>query len=286
MKTILLAILTLFPAATAVAQIDFARIQELYNVGKQQFLDEKYEDSVASFLELIKLLPESERRPRSHSHYYIACGYSRLGKTKDAVEHLDKAMELGLRDLEFVARDPDLDPIRKSKAYAEVIEKYHKIEEERLQKFDFDLVTVDGEKIAKKDFIGKVLIVDVWGTWCGPCRMGIPHFVALKKKYEKDGLRIVGINKERTRTEEAAKRLVKQFMKQYNMNYPCALATNEVLQSIPDLTGFPTTLFIGRDGRVRKKVVGYHSQQKLEAIIKPLLAEKAPKTEKTETASK
>ena len=58
---------------------------------------------------------------------------------------------------------------------------------------DFTLMTVDGEKFRLKDMKGKVLLLNFWGTWCGPCRREIPDFVKLQSKYKKNGLEIVGI---------------------------------------------------------------------------------------------
>src|SRR5437762_9755963 len=60
--------------------------------------------------------------------------------------------------------------------------------------FDFDLEDVNGQRLSKADFAGKVLIVDIWGTWCPPCRMEIPHFLALHRQYGDQGLQVVGLN--------------------------------------------------------------------------------------------
>jgi thiol-disulfide isomerase/thioredoxin len=262
-------------SAEETSDLDISKLRELFRLGDQAFQDGNYEKALESFNGFLKLLPAGKLYddPRSQATYYIACTYSRLTKAKEAVEHLDKAMDAGFRDFDKIEADKDLDPIRKSPEYAAVMAKYRKLEDDKLQAFNFDVTTIDGQKVAKKDFLGKVLIVDVWGTWCPPCRMEVPHFVELQKKYGKDGLQIIGLNSERARPEAAAE-IVRGFMKENNMNYPCALVSDEVLKTIPNFRAFPTTLFIGRDGRVRKMVVGYNDLAALEHAIKPLLAEK------------
>ncbi len=256
-----------------------AKLSELSRTGQKAFRDGKFEDANKAFLGFIKVLPEQERfeNYRARAHYYVACGFANLAKSKEALENLDKAMKFGYRAFAQIERDPDLGGIKQNKAFGELIAKYKKIEEELLQKFSFDLKTLDGKPIAKKDFLGKVLIIDVWGTWCPPCRLEIPHFVELQKKYRKQGLEIVGLTVERGGTEEQKAERVKRFIKNYDINYACALADESaLLASIPNFEGYPTTLFVGRDGRIRQKVTGYHSLADLEEEIKPLLAEKAP----------
>jgi thiol-disulfide isomerase/thioredoxin len=140
--------------------------------------------------------------------------------------------------------------------------------------FDFDLEDVAGNRLSKADLAGKVLIVDLWGTWCPPCRMEIPHFVALNKKYQEQGLAIVGLNSERTRDKAKAARLVREFCTSEGVDYPCAVVTEEVLEQVPDIEGFPTTLFFDRTGRVRLRATGYHDASFLEAAVEALLREK------------
>ncbi len=71
--------------------------------------------------------------------------------------------------------------------------------------FDFELVDTDGQPIALANFAGKVLIVDLWGTWCPPCQKEIPHLIALQQKFEEAGLVIVGLN-ERARPMSGTRR--------------------------------------------------------------------------------
>jgi thiol-disulfide isomerase/thioredoxin len=140
--------------------------------------------------------------------------------------------------------------------------------------FDFDLEDVAGNKLSKADLAGKVLIVDLWGTWCPPCRKEIPHFVALSGKYKDQGLAVVGLNSERTPDKNKAAALVRDFCRAEGVDYPCAVVTQEVLDQVPEMRGFPTTLFIDRTGQVRLMVVGYHEISFLQAAVEALLEEK------------
>ena len=259
------------------------KLRELYKEGDQFFHDQKYDDAKNNFQEFLKFLPKGAvmNEPRSRAHYYLACCFSKLNSVNEGVEHLSKAMEFGFRDFRQIEGDNDLSELRQSTGYVSAVNKYKKLEEDKLQNIDFDLVTVNGEKVSKKDFLGNVLIVAVWGTWCRPCIQEVPHLIALQNKYKKDGLQVVGLNYEKVSNKTAAIRNIKAIIDRKGINYPCALATKEVLDTIPNLRGFPTTIFIGRDGLVRKMVTGGLDEHALERVIKPLLAEKPPpKSEK------
>src|SRR5262249_15903141 len=138
--------------------------------------------------------------------------------------------------------------------------------------FDFKLKDIEDEPIAKSDFKGKVLIVDFWGTWCPPCRAEIPHFVALYKKYKEQGLEIVGLNSEHG--DEENLKTGREFYKDHDMNYRCALVDEETIEKVPDLEGFPTTLFLDRSGKVRARATGYKDIDTLEMIVQKLLGER------------
>ena len=119
---------------------------------------------------------------------------------------------------------------------------------------------------------GKVLIVDIWGTWCPPCREEIPHFIALYKQYGSQGLEIVGLNKENGSVEAQAQK-VREFRDKFGIPYRCAIITERIMAQIPDFDGFPTTLFFDKRGKLRLMYVGYHEARELQAAVENLLAE-------------
>jgi thiol-disulfide isomerase/thioredoxin len=138
--------------------------------------------------------------------------------------------------------------------------------------FDFQLRDISGEWLRKSEFQGKVLIVDIWGTWCPPCREEIPHFIALHHHYRDAGLEIVGLNKENGSPEAQAQK-VREFRDKFGIPYRCAIITERVISQIPDFDGFPTTLFFDKQGKLRLMYVGYHEARELQAAIENLLAE-------------
>lgn len=139
-------------------------------------------------------------------------------------------------------------------------------------KFDFQLRDISGESLHKSEFQGKVLIVDIWGTWCPPCREEIPHFIALHQRYASAGLEIVGLNKENGSPEAQAQK-VREFRDKFGIPYRCAIITDRIMAQIPDFEGFPTTLFFDKRGKLRLMYVGYHELRELQAVVENLLAE-------------
>ncbi len=146
------------------------------------------------------------------------------------------------------------------------------VEDEALFPFDFELPNLDGETVTKADYEGKVLIVDIWGIWCPPCRMEIPHFVELHEKYKDQGFDIVGINYEGVPDEQAIPK-IRDFIKKYDMPYMCVLGDRATQMQVPNFRGYPTTLFLDRQGNVRKVFVGYREMEVLDETIAELIGE-------------
>jgi thiol-disulfide isomerase/thioredoxin len=138
--------------------------------------------------------------------------------------------------------------------------------------FNFELPDLDGKKVALADFKGKVVIVDLWATWCLPCRDEIPHFVELYHKYQRAGLEIVGVNYE-TAPGNEAQETIRSFVSKHGIPYPCVIGDSKTKGMIPGFKGFPTTLFIDRSGAVRLTLTGYTPPKELEAIVTVLLEE-------------
>ena len=120
------------------------------------------------------------------------------------------------------------------------------------------------------DYKGKVVLLNFWATWCGPCKVEIPEFVELYDQYKDKGLVIVGVS-----VDDSPEQL-QAFMKEYKMNYP-------VLQMTPDgrerptgrSTAYPTSFLIARDGSICIKHLGPATKAQFEKEIKALLEIKA-----------
>jgi thiol-disulfide isomerase/thioredoxin len=112
-----------------------------------------------------------------------------------------------------------------------------------------------GGKSAKiEDYKGKVLLINLWATWCGPCRMEMPHLVELQTKHKENGLQIVGLDVDpETETE------MKSFAERMNLNYELGWMDSDLRQGLSriyPLGSIPMSFLISRDGRVRGVFAG------------------------------
>ncbi len=149
--------------------------------------------------------------------------------------------------------------------------------------FDFKLPNLEGKLVSLADFKGKVVLLDLWGTWCGPCREAIPRLIEFSRKYEAEGLAIVGITYENTDPNDP-KTLegVKQFVKQGEIPYPIVMGDEATVKSVPGFKGFPTTVVLDRAGKVRLFITenDARSLDVVEDVVQILMAEPAPQTAK------
>ena len=142
---------------------------------------------------------------------------------------------------------------------------------------DFTLRTVQGELFKLSENRGKVIMLNFWGTWCGPCRREIPDFNKLHAKYQKDGLEIVGV----TLTSGSSKNIL-EFMKDWDMEYTVLtdIDNNETQRVISiygraigrPITGIPTTLIIDKEGYIVKGYIGPRSERVFYKDLQPLLS--------------
>ena len=131
---------------------------------------------------------------------------------------------------------------------------------------DFSFPGLDGKALKLSDFRGKVVLVDVWATWCPPCRAEIPSFVTLYEKYKDEGLVIIGLA-----TDDEGAKVVAPFAKEYKINYPLAIADMEaVMQIFGPIRGIPTTYLIDSAGNVVNKYVGLQTEEVFEKAFKAL----------------
>ena len=220
--------------------------------------------------------------------YNQACALALDGETDEAVAALDRAFEFGFSDVNLLEEDSDLDSLRDLPGFRRRVKAWKRAAEKAAREeareelaagesfpLEFTFTDTDGEEHSLADYAGKAVIVDIWGTWCPPCRAEIPSFVKLQENYGDAGLQILGLNYEGD-DDEAAMETIREYAADNGMNYPTGPGGEETREMVPDFRGFPTTIFVGRDGTVRLKAVGLHDYAFLEAVVKELLAEKAP----------
>ena len=118
-----------------------------------------------------------------------------------------------------------------------------------------EIQSVDGAKFRLSDFKEKVVVVDLWATWCGPCRLEIPHLVDLQNEYGGKGVEVIGLTTEDPESDEAK---VREFAKEFNINYKLGWSPREVsLALMNGNQSIPQTFVIAPGGRIVTKFRGF-----------------------------
>ena len=123
---------------------------------------------------------------------------------------------------------------------------------------DLTMTTIDGGSISMADQLGKVVLVNFWATWCGPCREEIPYLVQLAARYP-DHLTVIGVSEDAGGTD-----LVAAFAAQYGVNYPIVMSTPEIKRAFPGVVALPTSFVVDPEGRIVESHVGLISPIVLE----------------------
>ncbi len=133
--------------------------------------------------------------------------------------------------------------------------------------FNFTLKDLEGKEVALSSFKGKVVLLNFWATWCGPCKAEIPGFVELQTKY-RDQLSIIGYSVD----DDAPK--ARAFAQEYKMNYPILLGEGreDVQDAYGPIWGIPASFLISKDGKVCKRHLGIAPKAVFEKEIQALLA--------------
>jgi thiol-disulfide isomerase/thioredoxin len=137
-----------------------------------------------------------------------------------------------------------------------------------------EIQAVDGPKFRLSDFKDKVIVVDLWATWCGPCRLEIPHLVELQNEYGAKGVEIIGLTTEDPEEDEAK---VRDFAKEFKINYKLGWSPREVsLALMNGNSSIPQTFVIAPGGRIVTKFRGFSNQ--LPPMIRAAIDKASEKT--------
>jgi thiol-disulfide isomerase/thioredoxin len=135
---------------------------------------------------------------------------------------------------------------------------------------DFKLKEITGKELALEAFRGKVVLLNFWATWCGPCREEIPELIALQNRY-KDRLQIVGLV-----VDDDDEKEIHKVIESEGINYPVALADTETRLAYGGIAALPTVFVINPEGRVVQKHVGLFNPALYETEVRALLGLPVP----------
>ena len=215
----------------------------------------------------------------------LAKAYAFKNDSEGAFDAITAAFEIGYTEFDSVMEEPLFRDLDQSQLQ-DVVEVYQTTYREKIQawsrrelanfksfKVNFDVADIDGGRISSADTLGKVAVVDLWATWCAPCRDGIPHFIELKDNFDESKVEVIGISMDDTEAPASVVDTVKSFAIDSGINYTLGVGTETIKDQIPGKVLLPTTLFIDQTGTVRYVARGYHDYEQLAAITAQLSAE-------------
>lgn len=132
---------------------------------------------------------------------------------------------------------------------------------------DFTLADADGNAVKLSDLHGKVVLLNFWATWCGPCSLEIPWFVDFEQQYRARGLEVVGVS-----MDEDGWKVVKPYIKEHRINYRILMGNDSVGQLYGGVDSLPTTFIIDQGGHVAYTHVGLASKNEYLDELQKLLA--------------
>ena len=138
---------------------------------------------------------------------------------------------------------------------------------------EFALKDADGKVVHLSDYKGKVVLLDFWATWCGPCKIEIPWFMEMQRKNKDKGFEVLGVA-----MDDEGWEVVKPFVTKLGVNYRMVIGNDTTAQAYGGVDALPTTFLIDRAGKVAAVHVGLTSKRDFEDGIEQLLQGTAPVT--------
>lgn len=133
---------------------------------------------------------------------------------------------------------------------------------------DFETKLISGKSFRLSEQKGKVVLINIWATWCAPCEEETPDLVDLYKKYKDRGVEFIGIS-----IDEQGRSVVVPFVNKHNVPYPIAIDNGSIIKKYGPLMGVPTTYIVGREGNLRYFATGALTKDEIEPRLQKLLNE-------------
>ena len=130
---------------------------------------------------------------------------------------------------------------------------------------DLSVIDLNGDALRTSNYKGKVVLVNFWAAWCTPCAEEVPQFIALQKKYQDEGLQVIGFSVE----DDAGE--LRDFYRKHQMNYPVVPSDLKIADGFGGVLGLPTTFLIGKDNFIHAKHNGATNFSALEQEVVALL---------------
>lgn len=130
-----------------------------------------------------------------------------------------------------------------------------------------DFPTLDGDTASLADYRGQVVVLNLWGTWCAPCRREVPDLVDLQDSIASRGAVVVGLA-----VDSGSPAEIRDFAERYGIDYPIWRSDSRRVIRHYRARGYPTTLLIDRDGVIRERYLGAQTTGELLAELRPYLA--------------
>ena len=130
-----------------------------------------------------------------------------------------------------------------------------------------EFATLEGLPASLSDYAGKVVVLNFWGTWCAPCRYEIPELVELQRVYGEQGAVVIGVAIDSGEPAD-----IKAFAEEYGVNYPIWVSTMATAVTEFGAVGYPFTVLVDQEGRIREQYLGPQSFSDLAAKLNALLA--------------
>ncbi|MBI5060181.1 redoxin domain-containing protein [candidate division KSB1 bacterium] len=248
-----------------------AHVDALYTLGAAQREQADWTGYVRSMRKAVAA------EPRGENYYNLACAFTLSGMTDSAFTALFAATDGGYNDLEQYKQDEDLIPIKSDPRWDDLLNRIEANQQKDLLAYmqemaktapqrreaaieqrlgaeapDFTVNGLDGKDVKLSSLRGKVVILDFWATWCGPCRKTMPLLDKFYSESRPAGVEVFGVNV----WERGGTGGVKPFVEERGIHFPILLGTDEIARNY-GVQGIPTLVVIDKNGKIAYRHVGY-----------------------------